>query len=135
MSKEKDQKAKFATAVKLQAIVKKQVLNRTPNNVAINEIVKFLPDPQKDNTASINAVKANASRKINQIKKDAKEIISDIKERSDKTIENYKETIATCQEKAKQDLAITDEAFDIYIKKVSTIVKGTEFAKEIQEIK
>jgi hypothetical protein len=128
MSKEKDQKAKFATATRLQVLVKKQVLNRTPDNVAIHEIVKFLPDPPKDNTASINAVKSNASKKINQAIKDASEAITTCREKAEKDIDYVGQKLTDQHRVAKK-------AFDVYQKKVLAVVKGTMYEKKIQSIK
>lgn len=111
MATKKELTAKYTLATKLQALIKKQVLGRVPVNQAINAIVSILPDPPKgDSTASLNAVKAGASKKFNLFVKETHE----------------------ATEKAIKD---ADAAFDVYIKKVLAVVKGTEFEKKIQEIK
>ncbi len=136
----KEQAAKFTLAARLQALVKKQVLGRVPTNQAINAIVKFLPDPVvKDTTASLNAVKANASKEYNKLVIDTDKAIASAEnktklavENADKALENSVKAMEDAVEKAIEN---ADKAFDVYMEKVLAIVKGTEFEKKIQGIK
>lgn len=145
MATKKELTAKYTLATKLQALIKKQVLGRVPVNQAINAIVSILPDPPKgDSTASLNAVKAGASKKFNLFVKEAQEatkkaVVETEKAIASATLKGLEETtlavekaVAEAKEKTIQN---ADAAFDVYIKKVLAVVKGTEFEKKIQEIK
>ena len=140
METKKEQAAKFTLATQLQALVKKQVLGRIPTNQAINAIVNLLPDPVvKDNTASINAVKANASKKYNLLVEETKKANASAEKKTKLTEENSlyaaENADKATEEAVAKAIKNADKAFDVYMKKVLVIVKGTEFEKKIQGIK